>query len=690
MMMKKRKPTRKARIQKGRSKKHSDKIHSTQSHTSSRISLKATVDKNKKGFAFLIPEGNQYPDIYLPPEEALHLFHGDRVELTLGPQTQRRQQSRLGKKNPDPVILNLIVLDHRYHEIVGRFIAQHQIRDTPQVRGWVIFEKKRMRQEIPILQLPGVLRSGDWVRVALTYHAPKTTPRAHKLQAYLPVTGKVLEVYGQSIPASADIQVMASEFNLNEQHSKQALAEASLLPEHVSESEFGDRTDLRQIPFITIDGENARDFDDAIYIEKAESGYVLWVAISDVSHYVHEGSSIDRDARERGTSVYFPERAFHMLPRALSENLCSLKPLVPRLAQVARIEFDHSGKKLGTQLILAVIQSQRRATYNQIQAEWESHLTDSKWPYAPHFALYQLLRKQRIVRGSLDFELPEAEITVDAQGEVTEIRNRPRLESHRLMERKWPFIYRVHLEPSVESLRKFQVLATSVGLKISIDQAKTPKAMSELIRKLEGHPAQTLLNISLLRSLKQAIYTPKHGIHYGLASAAYTHFTSPIRRYPDLVVHRLIRMALKAEALGNATVGSQQKSKLEQELVSITEHCSQRERLAAEAEREAIKVKQVRVMQNYLGRELDGRIVGMVNAGMFVQLTNPYVEGLVNATSIAGDIYEFNEEKLAFLGLRTKRIFKIGDLLKVQVLRADLESRQIDFGIVEGGPIRKK
>ncbi|OFZ18673.1 MAG: ribonuclease R [Bdellovibrionales bacterium GWB1_55_8] len=635
--------------------------------------LKGTVEKNRRGFGFVSFETRGIEDLFLPPREAQSLFHGDRIEVTLSGQKE---------------ILGLKVLEHRFRELVGKY-TPHPLGGNR--GGWVVFERKRAREEV-FAPKPGragaAARADDWVRAELRFH--ETGP--------YPVTAEIVEVYGSTLPPSADIGMIANEYSLDEHHSERAIREAEAFGKEIR-FEKSERTDLRNVPFITIDGETARDFDDAVFVERRKEGnFILWVAIADVSHYVRDGSHLDKEARSRGTSVYFPERAFHMLPRALSENLCSLRPQEPRLALVARMDFHRSGKRRSTQVIEAVIESRRRATYNEIQAEREQNKADRNWEYTPHFELYDILRRKRISRGSIDFDLPEPEIVTEPTGEVISITRRGRMDSHRLieefmiaaneavtewiMERKLPFVYRVHEEPSLQALEKFQLTCTAVGVPFSLEGGSSPRVMAEFIRRIEGHPAQALLNIAFLRSLKQAIYTATHGIHYGLASQAYTHFTSPIRRYPDLIVHRMLRMALRLEAGDLPRLKEPAREKLEKSLEDASEHCSYRERLAADAEREAIKLKQVRAMAGRLGEEFEGRVVGMSEAGLFVQTDDPYTEGLVSRDSLVDDHYEFSQERMLFFGLRKRRIFRVGDNLRVRVLRADLDRRQIDFGPV--------
>ena len=640
--------------------------------------VRATVDKNRKGFAFLILEKKHSKefkdDLFIPPHQAADLFHGDRVEASL---------SGRGR------VESLRVIEHRYKELIGRYTPA---LSPGQASGWVVYERKNAREEICILKQPipkkGPIRAGDWVRIVLKFHK----------SGDFPVTGEVIEVYGKDLPPSADVSMVASESGLEEEHDSRAIEEAKSKTLQIPGPDLEGRVDLRRTPFITIDGETARDFDDAVYVERIEEGYILWVGIADVSHYVTEGSALDLEARSRGTSVYFPERAFHMLPRELSENLCSLVPHQPRLTLVAKIRFDINGRNRGTEVMEAVIESHRRATYNQIQEEWEKNRENSSWEFAPHFELFKILKRTRTQRGSIDFDLPEADTLVSPNGEVQAIKKRQRFDAHKLIEefmiaaneavtvwmmkRHWPFVYRIHDEPSAEALERFRDLASTVGVQFWIEPGASPKVLADIVQRLEGHPAQSLLNMALLRSMKQAVYSETHGIHYGLASQAYTHFTSPIRRYPDLVVHRLLRSVIR-KGQKNPKLKPNERQQLEKKLSEICEHCSYRERLAADAERESIKIKQVRLMTQHLGDEFDAKIVGMVSSGMFVQIDEPYVEGLVSVESMEDDFYEFNEERMIFMGRRKRQTFRIGDTIRIRVVRADIEKRQIDFMMIE-------
>jgi ribonuclease R len=629
--------------------------------------LKARVDKNAKGFAFLIFDGKG-EDIFVNPRDASRLFHGDRVEVTLA----------YGNE-----IQDIKVIEHRFRELVGRF------QFHPDFGGRVIYERRKTRIEVLIPKVDVKISENDWVRVKLRFSGGPH------------VTGEILDVYGADLPATADIAMVAGEFNLTEKHSADAVREAQNYGNEISAEEASRRKDLKSVPFVTIDGADARDFDDAVYVEKHKSGYVLWVGIADVSFYVRPQTKLDEEAFTRGTSVYFPERAFHMLPTNLSENLCSLKPNVPRLSLVAKMEFDHQGKKKRTDIYEAVILSKRRIIYEELEKEHQDNLKNKDWEYRPHYELYQVLKKSRHDRGSIDFDLPEAKVKVDSNGVPTGVEVRDRLDSHRLIEEfmiaaneavtEWmiqkhkPFIYRIHEEPTYESLKKFQRLAKNFGFHLNFEGGASPKIFSEFVKKLEGHKGQLLLNMSLLRSMKQAVYSSILNIHFGLASEGYTHFTSPIRRYPDLVVHRLLKQTLKGEKKNHDSETS--------EIAKVAEHCSFRERIASDAERESIKLKQVRLMTTKLGEEFDGTIIGIGESGLFVQLKDPYVDGFVSKDSLEdleNDTFEFNENRMVMVGQKRKRLFHFGDSMRIRVVRADIERRSIEFEWIRDEKTRQK
>jgi ribonuclease R len=649
------------------------------------------VDKNRKGFGFLQFENREYEDAFLNPYEAEKFFHGDRVEALISDRGE---------------VVELRVIAHRFRELVGRFFPAGKA-------GIVVYERKRAREEVPVEGDHKGAKSHEWVRAKMLY--PEAEEGAsegrfdrEEAMSRARIACEIVEVYGEDLPARADIQMVSAEYNLIEEHSPEAVAEAESFKLDLDDP---NRVDLRHLPFITIDGETARDFDDAIYVERTSGGgFRLWVAIADVSHYVTEGTILNDEAYSRATSVYFPERAFHMLPRALSENLCSLRPNEPRLTMTAKIDFDRHGKKIGVEVMNTLIDSRRRATYNEIQAESEKLEKDPKWEYAAHFELYRILRKLRNDRGSIDFDLPEAEVRVDSTtGEPISIKNRPRLDAHRLieefmiaanesvtewaLERKLPFLYRVHDEPPRQALVRFQELCAHYGVefilpkegakgKSGATEKRLADALNAVVKSIIDHPAQIMLNNALLRSMAQAHYTSIYGEHFGLASTAYTHFTSPIRRYPDLVVHRMLKLAVAAERT-KQPIPKEERERLEEELVAIAEHCSYRERIASEAERESIKLKQVRIMLKEIGNEFDGKVMGMIESGMFIGIPDPFVEGFLAQEAMNDDFYTYNEDRQVFVGKRSKKAYKIGDPVRIRVDRVDLDLRRVDFSLLD-------
>lgn len=627
-----------------------------------------TIQKSSKGFAFLAFSGGELEDLFLPPRTASQYFHGDRVEIQFDEEGNVHQFK---------------TLSHQAEAVFGRFSWNKGERDrrSKGKGGWVTYEKKNMQEKIAIPHPPKKIQEGDWVHIELQFNPERE------------VQGKILEVFGEDLSPSLDTDRIATEFGLVEEQPQNAVKEAESFQTAVTPDNVQSRKDLRDIPFVTIDGADARDFDDAVSVEKTSSGYTLWVAIADVSHFVKEESALDESAYERGTSVYFPDRAFHMLPSSLAENLCSLRPDEERLALTARIQFDSEGNPTsGTEMMDAVIRSHRRATYEEIEEEKEKNESRPEWDFFHHFKLFRLLKKKREQRGSIDFDFPEARIELDENQSPIEIGTRERLDAHRLIEEfmiaaneaatrwvvqhRWPFIFRTHEGPDSYSFEQFRKLAQSVGVKVPKQESAnevTPKEISKILHKLEGHSAYDLLSMALLRSMKQAIYSTDQSLHFGLASENYTHFTSPIRRYPDLLVHRVIKKILAKKKPSD---------RFAQHLHQAAQHCSQRERLAAEAERECIRLKQVRMAEKHLGQEFPGKISGMNRKGIFIQLMDPFIEGRVSKDDIEGDRFEFNEEKMILFGRRSKQTFKIGADVHAQIIRADLDKRVVEFKLV--------
>jgi len=627
----------------------------------------ATVEKNRRGFAFLVFDSARISDQFLSPRSARDYFHGDRVEV---------------KFSDSKKIKSIKVIEHRFKEIFGRFnpevIMAFRSKNTT-YSGFVNYEYKFISESIYVPRAPSHLKAGDWVRIKLKFNEEADSEHEHL------VTGEVVESFGQELAAKTDVLRIATEFNLKESHSSAAIKEAEKL-----KFEFlTNREDLTGVPFITIDGDDARDFDDAIFVERDGRGYTLWVAISDVGEYIKEDSALDCEAKERGCSVYFPERAFHMLPAFIAEGLCCLRPQETRLALVAKINFDEHAKRTDMDIFEAVIKCKRRATYNEIQKEYLSNINNKQWEFAPHFELYKLLKKMKQERGALDFDLPEASIELDKDCEPQKIEKLERFDSHKLIEefmiaaneavtnwvliKDYPFIFRVHAEPDLMALERFGILARCFGLKIKVNSLKSVLGISKLLKSLSSNESEEILNMAMLRSLKQARYSAVHDIHYGLASTAYTHFTSPIRRYPDLIVHRILK-----SIINDTKVERNEEKKLHKKLEELAEHCSYRERIAMEAERSAKKLKQVRFVKKCLGNEYAGKIIGMNTAGFFVQVDTPFIEGFVSRETLNDDFY-FNEDKMLFVGKRSGRKFKLGQILNIQAVRADTDRKEVEF-----------
>jgi ribonuclease R len=472
------------------------------------------------------------------------------------------------------------------------------------------------------------------------------------------------------------------------------LEQAESVPSIVGEPDLVGREDLRSIPFVTIDGETAKDFDDAVAVRREPGGGIrLWVAIADVAHYVDSASPLDRDARERGTSVYFPGSCLPMLPESLSNGICSLNPDVDRLTLTAEMLFDAQGVRIQSRFYPAVIRSNARLTYSEVAEVLGTGKSEN--PALNEALISQLhvmeelagyLMSMRHRRGSLDFDLPEPEIVLDLQGRPDQILRAERTIAHRIIEefmlaaneavatfltdRNIPLLYRVHEAPDSEKLVAFQEFLAhfNIGLVVT-DGSVSPERLQKVLETVQGRPEERMINQFLLRSMKQARYSSDNLGHFGLASDCYCHFTSPIRRYPDLIVHRILRKVLGVRKAAPSTLSLE-------ELGDLT---SQRERRAMEAEREIVALKRCQFMLDKTGQEFDACVADVQPFGIFVELQDIFVEGLVHVASLNDDYYEFDEELHRLVGQRRRRIFRIGDRVKVRLVKVNLERRELDF-----------
>jgi ribonuclease R len=517
--------------------------------------------------------------------------------------------------------------------------------------------------------------------------------------------GQVIEVLGDEHTAGIEIQSSILTYGLPNEWNDELKAEIAKLTETVPEAAKAGRLDLRHLPFVTIDGEDAKDFDDAVYAErKPRGGWHLWVAIADVSAYVKPGSALDKEAMNRGNSVYFPGKVIPMLPEILSNGLCSLRPEVDRLCLVAELSVSKEGVLTRYHFHEAVIHSHARLTYTKVAAiltgSSEQLITQYK-KLVPHlqalYQLYQVLREARVKRGAIEFETVETRIVFGKNGKISRIEPIERNEAHRLIEEcmlcanvatarflkkhKMPSLYRNHEGPPIEKLTTLKTFLGELGLKLGGGDEPTPLDYTELLSRIKDRPDANIIQSILLRSLSQAVYSPDNIGHFGLAYPEYCHFTSPIRRYPDLWVHRQIKAVLEQEKKAEKTDKAKRKAQ-EEALSKIGMHCSTTERRADDATRDAIRWLKCQYIQKHLGAEFEGVISGVVHFGFFVELKSLAIDGLVHINTLADDYYDFDAVRHRLLGERSGKTFKLGDTLKVRVIRADLDTRKIDFELV--------
>jgi ribonuclease R len=514
--------------------------------------------------------------------------------------------------------------------------------------------------------------------------------------------GRVAEVLGNIDAPGVDTEIIIRKYGIPDAHSNESVTEAVRLGKAVSDRDIRGRTDFRNVTTVTIDGEHARDFDDAITLEKLANGnYWLGVHIADVSHYVHEDSALDREAYERATSVYFPERAVHMFPSELATGLCSLNPHVDRLVQSCLMEINASGKVVRHEFHDGVINSNERMTYtavNGILTDRDPALMKQHEPLVPLFEqmqeLFQILNAARRRRGSIDFDLNEAEVIIDEGGVVEAIIALERNVAHRLIEEfmllanetvasyleanEVPSLYRIHEEPDVMKVAKFEEFISGFGYSLAAPlDGLRPNHFQKLIERIHGKPEEKPIAFLMLRTMQKARYAPENLGHFGLAAKSYTHFTSPIRRYPDLVVHRSLRAAR------HSRLSEELREEWSEDMPEVARHTSEMERRADEAERELLQWKKVKFMADKVGDEFEGYVTGVAAFGLFIELIEHFVEGMVHVSTMADDYYRFVENAHLLRGENTQKVYRLGDKVKVQVVRVNMEVRQIDLGLVE-------
>jgi ribonuclease R len=634
---------------------------------------------NPAGFGFVIPEQakpGEKQDIYIAASNLTEAMHGDRVVARVERRTERGLEGRI-----------IRILERSQETIVGRF----EVDDAG--LGYVVPFDRRVLTDVhvPTGQWSAA-EPGEMVLVEITRWPTATRG---------PI-GRVAEVLGRIDEPGVDTQIIIRKFGIPDTHSEESVEEARRLGTQVKERDIKGRTDFRGVTTVTIDGEHARDFDDAITIERLPNGnYWLGVHIADVSHYVKEGSGLDEEAHERGTSVYFPERAVHMFPAELATGLCSLNPHVDRLVQSCLMEVDRRGNVVRYEMHDGVINSDARMTYtavNAILADRDDATMREYAPLVPMFQqmaeLFEILNARRRRRGSIDFDLPEANVILGEDGQIEDIVAAERNVAHRLIEefmllanetvathlveQAMPALHRVHEAPDLKKVEDFETFVGTLGYSLAAGgHTIKPKHFQKLIDRIKGTPEERPIAALMLRTMQKARYDAASLGHFGLAAEHYTHFTSPIRRYPDLVVHRMLRESR------NAPLTRARAEELEEELPEVARHTSEMERRADDAERELLQWKKVRFMADKVGDEFDGYITGVAPFGLFIELVEHYVEGLVHISSMADDYYRFVEQQHILRGENTKKVYRLGDKVRVQVVRVDMERRQVDLGLVD-------
>ena len=627
---------------------------------------------HSEGHGFLIPdEGGD--SLFLSPRQMRKLLHGDRaVARVIGVDYRGRREGAVVE-----------VLERNTETVVGRFSEE---------RGacFVIPDNKRINQDIMVPpDGRGEAQAGQIVIVELIEQ-----PGSHSRPL-----GRVKEVLGEHMAPGMEIRIAIASHSIPVEWPEAVVEEARRHGEAVPESASQGRWDLRATPLVTIDGITARDFDDAVYGERRGTNWRLLVAIADVSWYVRPDTALDREARKRGNSVYFPDRAIPMLPEALSNGLCSLNPAVDRLCLVCEMTLNAEGRIIRSRFAEAVMRSHARLTYDTVAAivaERDPRLRAEHAELVPHLdrlhELYQVLRATREQRGAMDFDTQETVIEYGADRKIERILPTERNDAHRLIEecmiaanvaaarflqrQKMPGLYRIHEGPTEDRLNKLRAFLGELGLGLGGGDKPSPLDYTRLLAQVRDRPDAHLIQTVMLRSLAQAVYSPGNLGHFGLALDAYAHFTSPIRRYPDLQVHRAIRHALNggkpADFLSTHV-----------ELVGLGEHCSMTERRADEAVRDAVEWLKCEFMLDKVGQVFDGIITGVTGFGLFVELRGVFVEGLVHVTSLRNDYYQFDPVGHRLHGERSGQVYRLGDSLTVRVVRVDLDERKIDFEPVE-------
>ncbi|WP_031432184.1 ribonuclease R [Methylomarinum vadi] len=624
------------------------------------------------GFGFLQPDDGS-DDLFLSPREMRSLMPNDRiVGRVSGIDRRGRREGAL-----------VDVLERNTHQVVGRLFKEQGV-------AFVVPDNNKICQEIlvPKEEVNGAKKGQIVVAEIIEQPTQHSQP-----------IGKIIEVLGKHMAPGMEIEVAIRSYELPHEWPQELLDEIAPLTDQVPEKAKQDRTDIRHLPLVTIDGEDARDFDDAVYCQKTPKGWKLLVAIADVSHYVKVNTALDAEAKKRSTSVYFPERVIPMLPEILSNGLCSLNPEVDRLSMVCEMYLNGEGNIIRSRFFEAVIRSHARLTYTDVAkmlVDGDQRLAKKYKQLLPHlqelYALYQAMRQQRELRGAMDFDTQETQIIFGQERKIDKIVPRERNDAHKLIEecmiaantcaarflnrRKMPRLLRIHEGPGTEKLLSLRTFLGELGLHLDGGAKPTPLDYMQLLERVHDRPDAHLIQTVLLRSMSQAVYSPETKGHFGLALDAYAHFTSPIRRYPDLLVHRAIRHCLQGKTPESFHYGFP-------DMVVLGEHCSANERRADEATRDVVTWLKCEYMMDKVGEEFAGLISAVTGFGLFVELQDIYIEGLVHISTLPQDYFHFDATSHHLYGERTGIRYRLGDQVSVKVVRVDLDEKKIDFELTQ-------